>query len=61
MSGTYSRATLDELACGTYKLPRLAHDDGSLSTDRVAQWLKNIVMTPYMTHAHFLPFLHCIP
>ena len=60
MSGTYFKATPDELSCGTYKLPRLTHYDGRLSTDRVAQWPKNIVMTPYMTHAHFLPFLHCV-
>ena len=55
-SGTYFNATPDELACGVYKLPRLAHYDGPLNADRIAQWLKGIGMTPYMVHAHFRPF-----
>ena len=56
LSTSYTRGP----GCGTYKLPCLAHYDGPLGTDRVAQWLNDLGMTPYITHTHFLPFLHRI-
>lgn len=46
-----------ELAGGVYKLPRLAHYDGSLDVGNVVQWLRANGMTSYMVHAHFRPFL----
>ena len=59
-SGTYFNTTPDELACGVYKLPRLVQNDAPLNAEKVARWLKNIGMTPYLVHAHLRPFLLCV-
>lgn len=57
-SANFFDITPAELATGTYKLPRLAHYDGPLETNAIAEWfIGTIVMTPYMVHAHFRPFL----
>ena len=57
-SGNFFELSPAELAAGVYRLPRLAHYNGALDMNAIADWLRNTIgMTPYMVHAHFRPFL----
>ena len=58
-SGNFFDITSTELANGKYKLPLLAHYDGTLDMNAIVKWLRTTIdMTPYMVHPHSWPFLH---